>query len=117
MPENVVEITDANFTQITKNGVTLVDFWAERCPPCRAQGPIVDKLAETYAGRVTIGKLDVDSHREAATDLGLYCIPTLILFKDGKELKRFTGLQTEASLSSALERALRTAKESANATL
>jgi thioredoxin 1 len=85
-----------------------VDFWAERCPPCRMQGPIVEKLAERLAGRATICKLDVDAraNRRTPRKFRIMYIPTLIIFKDGKEVKRFVGLQQEAALASALEEAL-----------
>ena len=107
MAETAVEVTDANFAELTGKGVALVDFWAERCPPCRMQGPIVDRLAGQFAGRATIGKLDVDSNRRVPTEFGLMYIPTLIVFRDGREVKRFVGLQSEAALASALEEAVR----------
>jgi len=99
-------VTDANFAELTGKGVALVDFWAERCPPCRVQGPIVEKVAEKLAGRATVGKIDVDSNRRVPTEFGIMYIPTIIIFKDGKELKRFTGLTQEAVLVSELEEAL-----------
>jgi thioredoxin 1 len=117
MSGHAVEVSDANFSQITEKGVALVDFWAERCPPCRMQGPIIEGLAERFDGRATIGKFDVDSNDLVPTELGLYCIPTLIVFKDGKELKRLTGLQTEKTLVSVLEKALSVGKESGDAHL
>ena len=106
MAGSAVEVTDANFPELTNKGVVLVDFWAERCPPCRVQGPIVDKLATDFAGRATVGKLDVDSNPGVPTDFELMYIPTTIVFRDGKELKRFTGLTQEAALVSELEAAL-----------
>ena len=106
MAGTAVEVTDANFAELTGKGVALVDFWAERCPPCRVQGPIVEKVAEEFAGRATVGKCDVDSNPGVPTEFGLMYIPTLIIFKDGKELKRFTGLTQEATLVSELEEAL-----------
>lgn len=106
MSENAVEVTDANFADVTREGVVLVDFWAERCPPCRMQGPIVDGLAKKFAGRATVGKCDVDSSSATPMKYEIMYIPTLIVFKDGKEVKRFTGLQQEATLTSALEEVL-----------
>ena len=106
MAETVLKITDADFEEITGKGVVLVDFWAERCPPCRLQGPIIDKIADKFAERATVGKLDVDSNQEVPSRFGLMYIPTLILFKDGKELERFTGLQQEETLVSSLEKTL-----------
>ena len=109
MAGTAVEVTDANFVELTGKGLALVDFWAERCPPCRVQGPIVDKLAGDFAGRATVGKLDVDSNSKVPTEFGVMYIPTLIMLEDGKELKRFTGLTQEAALVSMLEEALRRA--------
>lgn len=106
MAGKAVEVTDANFAELTGKGVALVDFWAERCPPCHVQGPIVDKLAGDFAGRATVGKVDVDSNRRVPTEFGIMYIPTIIIFKDGRELKRFTGLTQEATLVSELEEAL-----------
>jgi thioredoxin 1 len=106
MAENTVVVNDANFTELTGNGVALVDFWAERCPPCRVQGPIVDKIAEAFTGRATVGKFDVDSNPVVPTRLGLMYIPTLIIYKEGGEVERFTGLQQEATLVSALDKVL-----------
>ncbi len=106
MGTDTLELTDASFGEVASQGVTLVDFWSERCPPCRVQGPIVDKVAERFADRAKVGKLDVDSNPKVATELGLMYIPTIIVLKDGEEVKRFTGLQQEEVLASALEEAL-----------
>ena len=101
-----LELTDANFSSVTASGVVLVDFWSPRCPPCRMQGPIVDGLAKKFAGRATIGKLDVDSNRTAPAKFRIRAIPTLILLKDGEEVRRFVGLESEQVLAAALEEAL-----------
>lgn len=106
MAGNAVEVTDANFATLTGKGVALVDFWAERCPPCRVQGPIVDRIAEEFAGRAMVGKFDVDSNPVVPGGFGLMFIPTLILLREGVEIRRFTGLQEESTLVSALEEAL-----------
>ncbi len=100
------DLTDANFEEMTGKGVAVVDFWAEWCPPCRMQGPIVEKIAEEYAGRAVVGKVDTDASRNTAAKFGIQSIPTIIIFKDGKELKKMVGLQTEAKLKEALDAAL-----------
>lgn len=102
MGGTVLDLTDANFEQSTKTGVTLVDFWAPWCPPCRMQGPIVEKFAETMKGRMTVAKLNVDENPKVAAKFGVNNIPTLIIIKDGKEAKRMVGLQQEASLTNAM---------------
>lgn len=101
-----LELTDANFSSVTASGVVLVDFWSVRCPPCRAQGPIVDGLAKNFAGRATIGKLNVDENPRTAREFNIMYIPTLIILRDGEVVKRFTGLQQEEVLASALKGAL-----------
>jgi len=95
----LVVVTDANFAEVTARGVALVDFYADSCPPCRIQGPIVEALAPKFAGRATVAKLDVYRAGRTATKFGVRSIPTLIIFKDGKEVKRLVGLTREKALA------------------
>ncbi len=106
MAEATVELTDATFEEVTGKGVVLVDFWATWCPPCRAQGPIVAKLSARYAGRAVVGKVDVDANRDTAGKFSVQSIPTLIVFKDGKEFRKLIGLQAEEKLAAVLDEAL-----------
>lgn len=106
MAGKVKELTDSTFEATVSTGVTLVDFWAPWCPPCRAQGPIVEKLADSYDGKAVVAKVNVDEQGAAAAKYGVSSIPTLVLLKDGKEVKRFVGLQQEADLSAALDGSL-----------
>ena len=95
--------TDANFGEETKKGIALVDFWATWCGPCRAQGPIIEKIAARYTGKAKIGKLNVDENCNVPAKFGVSCIPTLVILKDGVEVKRFMGLQQEKTLATALD--------------
>ena len=91
-------------------GVSLIDFNAPWCGPCLAQKPIIDDLAVKYKDRVTIAELDVDENRETAMQLGIASIPTLILYKESREVERFVGLQTRESLTAAIETALQSSR-------
>ena len=86
-------ITDANFDAEVKNakGLVLVDFGADWCMPCRMIAPTMEKIADDYAGRVTVGTLDVDKNFNIAAAFSVTGIPTLILFKDGEVAERLVG--------------------------
>lgn len=84
-------LTKADFGDKIKTGVALVDFWAEWCGPCKMAGPIIDQMSDEYAGKVLIGKVDVDAEGELAQKFGVMSIPTVILFKDGVEVARQVG--------------------------
>ncbi len=102
MAGKVKELTDTTFKDVIGTGVTLVDFWATWCPPCRMQGPIIEKVADSLDQQAVVAKLDVDANPMAANQFGVSSIPTLIVFKDGQEVKRFVGLQQEPELVSAV---------------
>jgi thioredoxin 1 len=95
--------TDSNFGEETKTGIALVDFWATWCGPCRAQGPIIEKIAGRYVGKAKVGKMNVDENSNVPARFGVSAIPTLVLLKDGVEVKRFMGLQQERTLAAALD--------------
>jgi len=96
--KNVIEVSDANFESTVKTGVVLVDFWAAWCAPCRMQSPILDEVAEELEGKATIAKMNVDNNRSVAAKYNIMSIPTLILFKDGKPMKQFVGVQSKDTL-------------------
>ena len=75
-------------------GVVLVDFWASWCGPCRMVGPIIDQLAEEYAGKVTVGKVNVDEESALASEFAVVSIPTIIIFKDGKQVEKLVGVRS-----------------------
>ena len=103
MSGKIKDLTDSTFEDAVSTGVTLVDFWAPWCPPCRAQGPIVEKLAEAYDGKALIAKVNVDEHSGAAGKYGVASIPTIVVLKDGKEAQRFVGLRQEDELKNAID--------------
>jgi len=88
-----IEITDANFEhEVLKSAVpVLVDFWAVWCGPCRAVAPIVEEMAKDYAGKLKVGKVDVDQNAEVSMRYGIRSIPTLLLFKGGEVVEQVTG--------------------------
>lgn len=86
-------ITKSNFEESIQSGVTLVDFWAPWCGPCRAQSPIIDELSKELAGQATIAKVNVDDEGELAAKFSITTIPSLIIFKDGKPVEKMVGLQ------------------------
>lgn len=96
----VLQFTSADFDEkVLKPGQTvLVDFYADWCGPCKMMAPTVDAVAEALAGRITAGKLNVDENGDIAERYGVMSIPTLILFKDGKEAGRTVGLQSKDAL-------------------
>ena len=103
---NEVTITDANFDSEIASGVTLVDFWAAWCGPCKMQAPILEKVAEKMSGKAKVSKCNVDEAQGLAAKFGIMSIPTLIIFKDGKESQRFIGVQSENTLVEKLNTAL-----------
>ncbi|MDO8898761.1 MAG: thioredoxin [Bacteroidales bacterium] len=99
---NLLKLTDANFKKNILKGVVLVDFWAPWCAPCRMIGPVVSELAEDFAGKAKIGKLNVDENKQIASEFGIRSIPTLILFKDGKPVEKFTGIKPKQAFAKAI---------------
>jgi len=99
-------LTGDEFTTTIQNGVVLVDFWAEWCVPCHAIAPAIAELARNYGEQAVIAKLNVDDYPQVASQLGIMGIPTVIIFKEGQEFKRFVGVQPYDRLASALEQAL-----------
>ena len=82
----------------------LVDFWADWCGPCKALGPTIDAVAQEYAGKISVVKLDVQSEAAVATKYGIVSIPTLLCFKNGQVVDRMVGLQNKANLTALLNK-------------
>ena len=102
---NATELTTANFESEVKQGVTLVDFWAEWCGPCKMIAPVIDELAKEYGGKAKVAKINVDNEGELAMKYNVSSIPTLLILKDGEEKKRFVGVTSKSELASALDSA------------
>ncbi len=93
MSGNVNQATDATFETIVNGGKpAMVDFWATWCGPCKMIAPHVEALADEFAGKAVVAKLDVDSNRQTAVKFGIQSIPTLLFFKDGKVVDRVIGV-------------------------
>ena len=86
-----VELTDDNFEASVAEGVSLVDFWAPWCGPCRMIAPIIEELAEDFEGKATIAKVNTDEEQNVAVKYGIRSIPTLLIFKDGEVVDQMVG--------------------------
>jgi thioredoxin 1 len=106
--EKVVQFTDSNFeAEVLKSDKpVLVDFWAEWCQPCRMLSPTIDQLAAEFDGKIKVGKVDTDNNLGTAVKYDIQAIPTVIVFKGGEPVKRFTGLQSKAEFTNAINAVL-----------
>ncbi len=106
--ENVKEFNTTNWEQevLKSDQPVLVDFWATWCMPCRRLSPVIDRIADQFAGRVKVGKLNTEESPEVATDYNISGIPQLLVFKGGQENTRVAGLQSESEVAKMLDRVL-----------
>ncbi len=103
MAEGIIDLTDENFKSNIEKGITLVDFWAQWCAPCFMITPIVEEIAQEYKDKIKVGKLNVDSNQITAADLGIVSIPTLMLFKEGREEARIVGVVPKERIKEKIE--------------
>lgn len=108
MAKNVFEVTDQNFNQEVSQATVpvLVDFWAPWCGPCLAIAPHVEAIADQFAGKIKVGKLNVDDQQSTAGQFGIRSIPTLLLFKDGQPVDQLIGSVSKAKLEEFVNRHL-----------
>ncbi len=108
MADNVIELTDGDFDEVVHNSEVpvLVDFWAPWCGPCKMMAPIIQEIANDYAGKAKICKLNTDDARDSAIEFGINAIPTLILFQGGEVKKKWVGLTSKKNISAAIDELL-----------
>ncbi len=100
-----LELTDANFQTevLDSDTLTVVDFWAEWCGPCRAIGPVIEDLAKEYEGKVKVGKVNVDNNPQISTNYGITSIPAILFLKNGEVVDKLVGAQPKANFVKKIE--------------
>lgn len=93
--KNILTLTDKNFQIQTKNKIVLVDFWASWCAPCRMMAPVLNEVADELEGNKRVGKVNIEQFQGMAQKFKVRNIPTLVLFKNGKEVNRFVGIKSK----------------------
>lgn len=98
-----IELTVSNFNDVVNNGVSLVDFWAPWCGPCRVVAPIIDELAAEYDGKANICKVNTDEQQDLAVKFGIRSIPTILFFKDGEVVDQMIGASSKQAFKEKLD--------------
>ena len=99
----VPEFTSQTFDEAVAQGITLIDFWAEWCGPCKMIAPMIDELSTEYDGKAKVGKINIDNEPDLAVRFNVNSIPTLLIIKDGEEAKRFIGVTSKSEVAAALD--------------
>ena len=104
----IIEISDSNFeSEVVNSDVpVLVDFWAPWCGPCRAIAPMVEEISESYAGKIKVGKMNVDENQSTTMKFGIRSIPTLIMFKGGEAVDQIIGAVPKGEIEKVVEKSL-----------
>ena len=105
MSEIIKHLNEDSFQQTIDQGVTFVDFYADWCGPCHMMNPILEELAQDMQGKATVAKINVDEAQTVASSLGITSIPTMILFKEGKEVDRLIGVSDKDSITQIIDKA------------
>ncbi|MHC1708150.1 MAG: thioredoxin [Bacteroidales bacterium] len=103
--EHVITLTANNFSEQIKTGITLVDFWASWCMPCKMLAPIINDVADEVKGKAKVGKLNIEQYQQIAAKYKVRNIPTLIIFRNGKEIDRIVGVKNKEYLVQKIDRA------------
>ncbi len=99
---NLIELNETNFEKETAKGITLVDFWAPWCGPCKMLGPILEKVAEELGDKVQVAKVNVDDSPKLAQKFGVRSIPAIFILKNGETVNQFVGVQDKSKLMKAI---------------
>ena len=94
----IVTLTSSNYEKETATGLVFVDFWAPWCGPCRRMAPILESIAKEYKGSAKVAKMNVDNYKQFSIDKGIEVLPTIVVYKDGKEITRLRGLVSKEDL-------------------
>jgi len=107
MKENVPELTGSEFEGFTKEGIVLIDFFAEWCMPCVRMGPVIDELNDEFKGKVKFGKVNIEDNRNLANKFNIMSIPNFVLFKNGKVIEQVVGEREQEELSDIIKKAIK----------